>query len=561
MALPAFAAVLVAVVIGYYYAKLHRFLTTHWFFTMAWRFVSGGEPGRQHRGRRAARRCGSIAGGIVTLALWFRYPHVMTRVILAGLVAGAVAGAWLAVRWARRWNHYRKWLRPVHWAAHEVAQIDKRRHPRSWLEIAPDRSKVVAALPPGWPADEKDKQRLIAILTAKTGIPSPDPKWRLAGPKPQLTLTAGQPPPGRVTLADIRTAIDRAKADEAVWGLGCSRKPVITGLDADSPHGGLSMGSGAGKSVTARAFAAQMAYKGCLIIILDYKMISHQWARGLPNVVIYRRPHEIHEALLWLDREAQRRNEVALAGSDLEGNVFAVVGDRIVVIFEELNATMSKLRAYWRLQRNEDKSLPDRSPALEALDAVNLMGRQVLINLLYMGQRLSVKAIGGDGDARESIGTLAFGRYSASNWKMLAPDFAMPAQSRAPGRIQVVTDQVRECQAVFMNAAEARELATAGRVAVPPAGMPYVRPVANETPAPISGADMRFVSKTGTDVLAPPAAVSLSEAVTEGIVTCSLHAVRKASQRDPEFPGGVDVRGLAKLYDATELATWDAGRR
>jgi hypothetical protein len=192
---------------------------------------------------------------------------------------------------------------------------------------------------------------------------------------------------------------------------------------------------------------------------------------------------------------------------------------------------------------------------------VNLMGRQVLVNLVYMGQRLSVKAIGGDGDARESIGTLAFGRYSASNWKMLAPDFAMPPQSRAPGRIQVVTDQVRECQAVFMTAGEARELALAGAVAVPPAGMPYVRAVATETPAPISGADMQVVSKTAAPVLDPPAAVSLSEAVAGGIVSCSLHAVRKASQRDPEFPGGAGVRGLAKLYDAAELAAWDAGRR
>ena len=71
---------------------------------------------------------------------------------------------------------------------------------------------------------------------------------------------------------------------------------------------------------------------------------------------------------------------------------------------------------------------------------------------------------------------------------------------------------------------------------------------------------MGFVSKTGTSVLAPPAAVSLSEAVADGIVSCSLHAVRKASQRDPEFPGGVDVRGLAKLYDAVALAEWDARR-
>jgi hypothetical protein len=47
----------------------------------------------------------------------------------------------------------------------------------------------------------------------------------------------------------------------------------------------------------------------------------------------------------------------------------------------------------------------------------------------------------------------------------------------------------------------------------------------------------------------------------DGIVSCSLHALRKASQRDPEFPGGAGVQGLTKLYDAAALALWDAGRR
>jgi hypothetical protein len=384
-----------------------------------------------------------------------------------------------------------------------------------------------------------------------------------------LELTSAEPPPARVSLADVREMIERARADEVVWGLGKRSAAVSTSLSGDSPHVGMSMASGAGKSVSARSFAAQMLFKGCLVIILDYKMISHQWAKGLPNVVIYRRANEIHEALCWLGGdptrdiggELERRNEVALAGADLDGNVHAVVGDRIIVICEELNATMSRLRAYWRQLRNEDKSLPQRSPALEALDAANLMGRQVLTNLVYMGQRLSVKAIGGDGDARESIGALAFGRYSASNWKMLAGDFPMPAPSRAPGRIQVVTDHVRECQQVFMTAAEARELALAGCVAVPPAGMPGTRGVAAGTRAPISGADMRFVSETEPVVLEPPGRVTLSEAVAAGIVSCSLHAVRKASQRDRDFPGGVDVRGLAKVYDAGELALWDASRR
>jgi hypothetical protein len=245
----------------------------------------------------------------------------------------------------------------------------------------------------------------------------------------------------------------------------------------------------------------------------------------------------------------------------MEGNVHAMVGSRLIVICEELNATMSVLRAYWRQLRNEDKSLQQRSPALDALDQANLMGRQVKVNLVYMGQRLSVKAVGGDGDARESIGVLAFGRYSASNWKMLAPDFPMPSSSRRPGRIQVVSDHVRETQAVYMTAVEARELAVAGKVTPCPAGMPGRRAVPGETYPQISTADLPFVSETRPHVLDGPALVTLSEAVELKIVSRSLFALRKASQRDPGFPERQGMRGLAGEYDPVELSNYDAAGR
>jgi hypothetical protein len=124
-----------------------------------------------------------------------------------------------------------------------------------------------------------------------------------------------------------------------------------------------------------------------------------------------------------------------------------------------------------------------------------------------------------------------------------------------------VDSRVREVQGAMAPAREARSLAVAGEVGVPPSGMPFVPPVPTGTPPLIPAPDQGGVFKTGPVVLASPARVTLSEAVAEGIVSCSLHAVRKASQRDPEFPGGAGVRGLAKLYDAVALAEWDAGRR
>src|SRR5258708_1625980 len=163
--------------------------------------------------------------------------------------------------------------------------------------------------------------------------------------------------------------------------------------------------------------------------------------------------------------------------------------------------------------------------------------------------------------ARENIGVLGFGRYSASNWKMLAGDHPMPPKSLTPGRLQVVTDRVRETQGVFMPALEARTLALAGTVTPLPAGMPGAALV-SKTPELGSdvGAEQPVVVDDSPKPLAPSGAVTLSEAVHEGIVSCTLHAIRKASQR-PGFPPHTGFRGLAKEYDALALAEFDARRR
>lgn len=561
------AGVLIVGVTGYAIARVFRFIAAQWFLGVLWRFLSGyhrdNRPGRH---RRIARRWLFIMAAVAFSGAFVASPGAAEWGALRVALSFCALFFWWPCEQVRYfWFRY-KWLRPAHLASHRTAEIDPRRKPHAWLSAAPDRSWVRAELPAGWQPDDKAKKALVGTLTAKFGMESPDHTFRLAGPKPLLVLEAAQPPPARVSLADVRPELDRVKADELVWGRGKRSVLVTTSLSGDSPHIGLSMGSGAGKSVTARALLAQMLYRGCIGLILDYKMISHQWARDLPNVVIARRPAEIHAALMWLGREADRRNEVALAGADMDGNVHAVVGPRLIVVCEELNATVARLRAYWRDERNGDRDLPQRSPALDALDAISFMGRQVLMNIVYIGQRLSVKASGGDGDARENIGVIAFGRYSASNWKMLAGDHPMPAKSLTPGRIQVVASGVRETQGVFMTAREARALALAGEVAPLPYNMPGARrvPVASATTAEVAGRSPEQPVVLETDPVVPmlsPGRVTLSEAVAEGIVSCSLHAVRKAAQRDGEFPRRLAMRGLAGEYDAVALAEWDAGRR
>ena len=541
----------------------------HGWHRIGWRWLTGrawhgrqvdpdGEwpwPGRWfwrlHRAKRALARWAVAAAVLADFACWVRFPQV-TLLANFGACCAMLAGLLVAgVLLALYWRHYRRFVRPARRALHERHGLGQRRP-----QIARDRSQVRVALPQAWAGDGKERAAVVETLTAKTGIESPEASWRLAGPAPMLTLTVSKPPPALVTLADVRHAIAAAKPDELVWGLGKHGKVVKSSLSGDSPHIGLSMGSGAGKSLTIRAMIAQMLYHGAIALVLDYKQISQHWARELPNVSIVRHPHEIHAALLWLGREINRRNAVALAGADLEGNVHSVVGPRLIIAGEELNAAMKALRIYWRQLRDEDRSLPVRSPALDSLDLVNLMGRQVLMNMMYVGQRLSNKASGGDGDIRESIGVLALGRYKASTWKMLAEDHAMPPPTRKPGRFQIVDDGVREVQGIRLSALEARELALAGVVSALPAGMPGAARVSPATAMALAGPDHGFVPETPPAVPVLPDLVTLSEAVEQGIVSRGLHAVRKASQR-PGFPRHRGLRGTARLYDALDLAVWD----
>lgn len=564
----ALAAALVIGMAGYAAARLRRFLVAQWFLRAAWQWLSGWrKDGRPGRGQRAAARSGGTVAAVGLAWSWMVNPQATGYGIVFLSLFLCIFAIWQAVHAAVSYRFRRVWLRPLHKRLAPKVGVELSRPPQSWIKDAVPGASVRLEFPAGFTATAKEEEEIARVAAYALAIESPEPSWQRAGPKPKLALAAAEAPPPQVTLADVRADLDQVKPDELVWGRGKRRALVTSSLSGDSPHLGLSMASGAGKSVTARALLAQMLYRGCIGLILDYKMISHQWARDLPNVVIARRPHEIHAALLWLGREAERRNEVALAGADMDGNVHAVVGPRLIVVCEELNATVARLRAYWRQIRDRDD--PVRSPALDALDAVSFMGRQVLMNVIYIGQRLSVKASGGDGDARENISVVAFGRYSASNWKMLAGDHPMPPKSLAPGRIQVVDNRVRETQAVFPTAAEARQLALAGTVATCPAGMPGAPRVTDGGHEALSGPGLGGVTVTAP--VSPPGVTSLvtiSQAVREGTLGPSHAAVKQAKWRDsrrPEgervFPAHRGLRGLAKLYDPAELAAWDAGRR
>jgi hypothetical protein len=251
----------------------------------------------------------------------------------------------------------------------------------------------------------------------------------------------------------------------------------------------------------------------------------------------------IHDTMVLVGREVQRRNVAA-------DDVRAHVGPRLFVILEEANATFDLLNQYWsELRQSGD---PKRSPAATALAYILYTGRAVATNVVVAAQQLRADAVAG-GSARENLGVRLLGGATESTWRMLAPEIKpVPPKPKVKGRWRLVTGgELTEFQSLWATDQEARAWAAQGR-GVLPAGLNVLGPSTIDI-----GPDRE---KQLGRVLARRL-VGLRDAVGElPGDPITLHALRKAAQRDLRFPVPVDEHRGRHMYDPDELARWKRGR-
>jgi len=191
-------------------------------------------------------------------------------------------------------------------------------------------------------------------------------------------------------------------------GLGI-KGPVTVDLDSESPHVLVNAPTNLGKSTVARSIAVQRLAQGDLCVVLDRKMHSHPWARDLTPLVHYAdNVPAIGSALLNLGWELQRRNTLVRDHGPDED-----VGPRIVVVFEETNATLTRLR-------DLDKQ-HGHSGAMDAFADLMFMGRAVKMHVVAFAQLASYRS-GLTADLIENFGTKVMIGYSDKAWKWLAAD-------------------------------------------------------------------------------------------------------------------------------------------
>ncbi|MGV9885193.1 hypothetical protein [Streptomyces sp. NPDC003006] len=334
--------------------------------------------------------------------------------------------------------------------------------------------------------------------------------------------------------------------------------------------------------MTLRCIACQMLHHGSLVYVLDTKRISHPWANGLPGVTYCRDIADIHDQLIELGMEGRKRVRLAdELGIDAHPDA---IGPRLLILLEEVNATMKQLARYW--ERTREPGDPKVSPAVDALNEILYMGRQVRMHVLLVAQSATARALGGP-EVREQFATRILARYSVNAWRMLAPEIhPAPKSTKHIGRAQVVIGgTARETQVLFFTDAEAREWATTGaapaiRRAVPAQPGPVqlhktpadsLTTVTDPTRLPADAAPATELATAAEPVATAPVAsttapayddqaVGLRQAAEHHLSGITLAALRFARANDPTFPTVADKRGAELLYRVGDLKKWARNR-
>lgn len=230
-----------------------------------------------------------------------------------------------------------------------------------------------------------------------------------------------------------------------VLGVGV-KGPVPVDLDSESPHILVNAPTGKGKSAVARSIGVQRMAQGDFLVVLDRKMHSHMWARQLEPLAHYADTTElIGSALINLGRELHRRNQLIKSGA-------TDVGMRIVILFEETNATLGQLKQLDRA------AVQGGYGALDAFADLMFMGRAVKMHVVAFAQLATYRS-GLSPELIENFGTRVMIGYSDRAWRWLAADCGRyRVAPSGTGRGMVCqSGKARECQLTWMPEESAAE--------------------------------------------------------------------------------------------------------
>jgi DNA translocase FtsK/SpoIIIE-like protein len=467
----------------------------------------------------AMAAAGGVYGGMAVRAWWPLREVRAEFVVPTWTVVAKILGVP-----ARRRDAYRAIILPANWGLDvDVAEVEPF-HVRIHL--------------PAVPLDEGIQKRIASAAGQRLGIAEVDASWTIRGASAYVDLAPRVRVPSTLRFCDVRTQWLDASATRPLVGMAAKRTPVYADLDNDGPHIGVSGGTGTGKSTLLRIILAKRVRSGAALVVCDYKVISHRWARRIAQTssdrVLYVVDMEpISDAIMAVFTEFERRREL------LKDDPTALVDVRPVdLLVEELNTLADMLRKWWGHERRrmlaEDPKeyVPAVPPCVDALAALVQMGRELNIRVHFAAQRLDAAALSprGGGAIRESITNRFLAGYTKKTWDMLCAGIPFQVFPGGPRGIWMacVSGEVTPFRVPPLSDDEAYELAMGG---VEPSG-------------PVLGA-ARWVPEGRQSAL-----VTLGEA-WELVGAPSLDALRWLVRDRKLVAAG--RKGNAHLYDMREL--------
>lgn len=241
----------------------------------------------------------------------------------------------------------------------------------------------------------------------------------------------------------LREQIEALPEGTALIGISTTGQAIAVDLNAESPHVLVCTATGGGSTTMLRSLTAQFLHQGAHALVLDPKRISHLWAKSLTTVTHRGNIAGIHDALVHLASELERR-------LDLDGDLDDV--PRLIVSVDDANTTLRQLTRYWETFRHKDD--PKTSPAIAALEEALWVGRAARIHVLFSGRPQGTVL---KGAVRELFATVILARFTADTWQRLAPIAGPAPKQHHPqqGRFHVVRQgDAHETQAIWMTDAD-----------------------------------------------------------------------------------------------------------
>jgi hypothetical protein len=340
---------------------------------------------QSHR-RRAGIVWSILVGLVAGLYGLVVSPYATTSAARVLVWTGIVIGVYVIVHKTRRWEHYKRWIENIALAVGPLLDMPRRRNPREWVHVPvghqgdPDKP-IVITLPPDFNWPEPRRAKLAGLVAAVGGMYDFHAHFEMAAQPRTLTVAAAPQPPPLVVFSDVLRHWEEAEPDEIVLGLSAGGTPVKRSLGGDSPHILCSIGSGGGKSEMCANIALQFLRRGARVIDLDFvkKGASVKWAKHVPGVEIIRQVEPAYEAILEIAEEVERRCESYWhEGYDPDQQT-------ILVVFEESNRGIAKLRRLEAQYRRDDKDAPS---VLDALEGILFVGREAGTHMLTVGPRV-----------------------------------------------------------------------------------------------------------------------------------------------------------------------------